>query len=89
MSVDLSTVKRIARLSRIALSESHAEAMVKDLNAILGFVDQLSEVNVDDVSPMTSAIDAQMPMRPDEVTDGDCPDSVLLNSPDQAKINSL
>ena len=81
MSVDLATVKRVARLARIAVSEEEAERMMGELNGILGFVEQLSEVNVDGVEPMTSVTPMTMKKRADVVTDGNIRDDVLANAP--------
>ena len=71
MSVDLATVKRVARLARLAVSEEEAQKMVGELNGILGFVEQLSEVNVKDVEPMTSVTPMVMRKRVDVINDGD------------------
>lgn len=81
MSVDIDTVKRVAHLARIEVQDADAERMTGELNQILGFVEQLSEVNVDGVEPMTSAIPTTMRLRPDEVTDGSKADDVVANSP--------
>lgn len=82
MSVDLATVKRVARLARIAVSEDEAERMVGELNGILGFVEQLSEVDVAGVEPMTSVTPMVMRKRADEVTDGDKADDIVANAPE-------
>lgn len=81
MSVDIATVKRVAKLSRIAITDERAETMQGELNTILGFVEQLSEVNVDGVEPMTSVVDMEMRKRVDEVTDGNKADDVVANAP--------
>ncbi len=81
MSVDLATVKRVARLSRIAVSEEEANTMLGQLNGILGFVEQLSEVNVDGVEPMTSVTPVAMKKRADAVTDGNKADDIVANAP--------
>ena len=81
MSVDLATVKRVARLSRIAVSEEDANRMVGELNGILGFVEQLSEVNVDGVEPMTSVTPMDMRKRADAVTDGSKAEDIVANAP--------
>ena len=70
MSVDIATVKRVARLARIAVSEEDAARMAGELNTILGFVEQLNEVDVAGVEPMTSVIPMAMKKRQDAVTDG-------------------
>ena len=82
MSVDTETVKRVARLARIKVSEDDATRMTGELNAILGFVEQLDEVNIDGVEPMTSVTPMRLKRREDVVTDGDQQDKVLANAPD-------
>ena len=81
MSVDIATVKRVARLARIAVSEEEANRMTGELNGILGFVEQLSEVNVEGVEPMTSVTPMAMKKREDAVTDGDKADDIVANAP--------
>ena len=81
MSVDKDTVKRVARLARIAVSEEEAEALKGELNTILGFVEQLNEVDVDGVEPMTSVIATTMKKRPDEVTEHDQAVKIVANAP--------
>ncbi len=81
MSVDKDTVKRVAHLARIAVSDAEAEALREDLNTILGFVEQLNEVDVTGVEPMTAVIPMKMKMRADAVTDGARADSVVANAP--------
>ncbi len=81
MSVDIETVKKIASLSRIAIGEAEAEAMVGELNDILGWVEQLGEVDVSGVEPMTAVIPNKTRLRADVVTDGDVRDKVLANAP--------
>jgi aspartyl-tRNA(Asn)/glutamyl-tRNA(Gln) amidotransferase subunit C len=81
MSVDASTVRRIAHLARIAVAEDEIEALQDELNAMLAFVEQLSEVNVDGVEPMTSVTPMEMKKRVDAVTDGGNADAILANGP--------
>jgi aspartyl-tRNA(Asn)/glutamyl-tRNA(Gln) amidotransferase subunit C len=81
MSVDLATVKRVARLARIAVSEEEANKMVGELNGILGFVEQLSEVDVKDVEPMTSVTPMAMKKRADAVNDGGKVADIVANAP--------
>ncbi|MFC6444706.1 Asp-tRNA(Asn)/Glu-tRNA(Gln) amidotransferase subunit GatC [Shinella zoogloeoides] len=81
MSVDLATVKRVARLARIAVSEEEANRMTGELNGILGFVEQLSEVNVEGVEPMTSVTPMEMRKREDVVNDGNKADAIVANAP--------
>jgi len=82
MSVDLKTVKRVAHLARIALSEDEAERMMGELNGILGFVEQLSEVDVSGVEPMTSVTPMAMKKREDVVNDGGKADDIVANAPE-------
>ena len=81
MSVDTATVKRVARLARIAVDDEDAERMTGELNAILGFVDQLNEVDVSGVEPMTSVIPMEMKKRADAVTDGGKAADIVANAP--------
>jgi aspartyl-tRNA(Asn)/glutamyl-tRNA(Gln) amidotransferase subunit C len=81
MSVDAATVRRIAHLSRIAVAESDIAHLQGELNAMLAFVEQLSEVNVDGVEPMTSVTPMELKKRADIVNDGEIPDAVLSNAP--------
>jgi aspartyl-tRNA(Asn)/glutamyl-tRNA(Gln) amidotransferase subunit C len=81
MSVDAATVRRIAHLARIAVADDEVEHLRGELNAILAFVEQLSEVDVEGVEPMTSVTPMEMKKRPDEVTDGGIPDDVIKNAP--------
>jgi len=81
MSVDAATVRRIAHLARIAVDEAEVPHLQGELNAILAFVEQLSEVNVDGVEPMTSVTPMEMKKRPDVVNDGGIADRVIANAP--------
>jgi aspartyl-tRNA(Asn)/glutamyl-tRNA(Gln) amidotransferase subunit C len=81
MSVDLATVKRVAKLARIAVSEEDALRMVGELNGILGFVEQLDAVDVAGVEPLTSVVPTAMRRRADAVTDGGKADDVVANAP--------
>ena len=81
MSVDTATVKRVARLARIAVAEDEVEKLKGELNAILAFVEQLNEVNVDGVEPLTSVVEQTMKKRQDVVTDGHIPQKVTANAP--------
>ena len=81
MSVDTATVRRVARLARIAVSDEDVTAMQSELNAILGFVEQLGEVDVSGVEPMTSVIPMEMKKRQDVITDGGKVDDIMLNAP--------
>jgi aspartyl-tRNA(Asn)/glutamyl-tRNA(Gln) amidotransferase subunit C len=81
MSVDADTVRRVAHLARIAVAEQEVPALAGELNAILGFVEKLNEVDVEGVEPMTSVTPMAMKMRSDQVTDGGIPNQVLANAP--------
>jgi aspartyl/glutamyl-tRNA(Asn/Gln) amidotransferase C subunit len=81
MSVDQATVRRIARLARIAVDESEIPHLQGEINAILSFVEELSAVNVEGVEAMTSVIPMKLPMREDVVTDGEIAGKVLANAP--------
>ena len=81
MSVDTATVARIAALARIKVSEAELEAMVPELNGILAWVEQLAEVDVTGVEPMTAVIENHLRLRDDVVTDGGIRDAVLANAP--------
>ena len=81
MSVDVATVKRVARLARLAITEEEAARTTGELNGILGFIEQLSEVNVDGVEPMTSVTPMAMKKRADIVDDGNIPEKIVANAP--------
>jgi aspartyl-tRNA(Asn)/glutamyl-tRNA(Gln) amidotransferase subunit C len=81
MSVDLNTVRRIAHLARIAVSDPETPHLQNEINAILKFVEALDEVDVEGVEPMTSVTPMQLPMREDVVADGDIAKLVLANAP--------
>ena len=81
MSVDAATVRRIAHLARIAVDDNEVEHLRGEINAILAFVEQLSEVDVEGVEPMTSVIPLKMKMREDVVTEGDQAEAILKNAP--------
>ena len=80
-AIDKSTVRRVARLARIAEPEERLEPLARELSGIMAWIVQLEEVNVDGVEPMTSAVDVSLPLRADNVTDGGDPDRVLKNAP--------
>ncbi len=85
MSIDKATVAKIATLARIKVPEEDREALAGELSNILGWVEQLSEVDTDNVPPMTSVVDAVAPKRKDAVTDGGYRDRVTVNAPAAAK----
>ncbi|MDE2135607.1 MAG: Asp-tRNA(Asn)/Glu-tRNA(Gln) amidotransferase subunit GatC [Alphaproteobacteria bacterium] len=81
MSVDKDTVRRIARLARLALEEERVEPMVRELNGILAWVEQLKKVDVEGVAPLTSVVEQRLKMREDVVTEGDNADALMANAP--------
>lgn len=81
MSVDAATVRRIAHLARIAVAENEVTHLQGELNAMLAFVEQLGEVNIDGIEPMTSVTPMAMKMRADVVNDGDIADDIVKNAP--------
>ena len=89
MSVDKATVVRIAHLARIRVPEEDLDRLAGELDNILGWVEQLGEVDTDGVEPMTSAVEGQvMRRREDRVTDGGYPDRVLANAPEARRPTS-
>jgi len=81
MSVDTQTVKKVASLARIAISDDDAERLAPELSNILGWIEQLGEVDTSSVQPMTAVIANHLRLRDDVVTDGDVRDDVLANAP--------
>jgi len=81
MAVDAATVKKIGRLARIRIEDNEVATYQDELNVILGFVEQLDEVNVDGVEPMTSVMPMQLRRRDDAVTDGGYPEQIVANAP--------
>ncbi len=81
MSVDATTVRRIAHLARIAVADDEVERLQGELNAILAFVEQLAEVNVEGVEPMTSVTPMRLKERPDVVDDGGMAEDIVRNAP--------
>jgi aspartyl-tRNA(Asn)/glutamyl-tRNA(Gln) amidotransferase subunit C len=81
MSVDHATVRRIAKLARVALAEERVEPMMTELNGILRWIEQLQEVNVEGVEPMTSVVAQKLKMREDVVTAGGDAASIVANAP--------
>ncbi len=83
MSIDQATVRHIARLARIRVSDEEARQFEGELSSILTWVEQLEAVDTNDVEPMTSVIEVDMKQRRDEVTDGGMPDKVVANAPER------
>ena len=82
MSVTPEQVRHIANLARIAMSDEELDRLLPELNNILGWVEQLGEVDTDGVEPLTAVIDQKLRLRDDEVTEGDRRDEILANAPD-------
>lgn len=81
MAIDAATVRKVARLARIAEPEEKLEPLAKELSGILSWIEQLNEVATDGVEPMTTSVETTLPMREDVVTEGGDPRKVLANAP--------
>ncbi|MDO9335042.1 MAG: Asp-tRNA(Asn)/Glu-tRNA(Gln) amidotransferase subunit GatC [Caulobacteraceae bacterium] len=81
MAVDAATVRKVARLARIAVPQEALEPLAREIDGIMQWIEQLAEVDTDGVEPMTSAVAAVLPLRDDVVTDGAMVDKVVLNAP--------
>lgn len=84
MAIDAATVRKVAKLARIAEPEDRLEGLANELNGILSWIEQLNEVDTDGVEPMASAVHMPAPMRDDVVTEGGDPETVLSNAPKRA-----
>jgi aspartyl-tRNA(Asn)/glutamyl-tRNA(Gln) amidotransferase subunit C len=82
MSIDRDTARRVAKLARIRVEEDRLDALAREFSTILGFIEQLSEVDVTGVEPMTSVTPMRLKRRADAVTDGNRQADILLNAPD-------
>jgi aspartyl-tRNA(Asn)/glutamyl-tRNA(Gln) amidotransferase subunit C len=82
MSVDKDTVRRIAKLARLAVGEDRVAPMVDELNGIFRWVEQLNEVNVEGIAPLTSVVEQRLKMRDDVITDGDQASELMANAPE-------
>ena len=82
MSIDVKTAAHVAKLARIKVEDDALPVLAEEFNNILGFIEQLNEVDVEGVEPMTSVTPMRLKRRVDEVTDGDMPEKVLANAPD-------
>jgi len=85
MAIDAATVRKVARLARIAEPEEKLEPLARELNGIMSWIEQLNEVDTDGVEPMTTSVAMTLPMRDDVVTDGGDPAKVLSNAPKTAR----
>ncbi len=84
MAIDAATVRKVARLARIAEPEEKLEGLARELSGILDWIEQLNEVDTDGVEPMTCVVHVAAPMRDDVVTEGGNPEMVLSNAPKRA-----
>ncbi len=82
MSIDTKTAAHVAKLARIKVEDDRLPALAEEFNAVLGFIEQLNEVNVDGVEPMVSVTPMRLKRRKDGVTDGNMQDKILSNAPD-------
>ncbi len=85
MSLDEKTVRKVARLANIEIADEDIERIGTELSGILAWVEQLSEVDTDNVEPLANVVNIELPLRKDEVTDGDCADKVLANAPEETQ----
>lgn len=83
--MDKETVRKVAGLARIKMNDAELDAMALKLSKIMGFVEQLGEINTDNVAPLASVVDIDLRLREDTVTDGDCVDNVLANAPEKTQ----
>ena len=83
MSLDPATVRRVASLARIRVTDDQVAQLESQLNGILGWIEQLNEVDVEGVAPLTGAVDMTLRLRADQVTDGGFAEQVLANAPDR------
>jgi aspartyl-tRNA(Asn)/glutamyl-tRNA(Gln) amidotransferase subunit C len=81
MAVDKETTRRIAKLARIAIEEDRLASMMAELNGILAWIEQLKEVKIDRIPPMTGVVAQKLKMREDKITDGGYPDDLMKNAP--------
>ena len=83
MSLDKETVRKVARLARLKMSDEELEKYAPQLNNIIGFIEQLGQVDTDNVAPLPSPVDIELRLREDGVTDGGYPEEVLANAPEE------
>ena len=85
MSLDKETVRKVSSLAKIRMNDEELERMAPQLSKIIGFVEQLNEVDTDNVEPLASVVDITLELREDKITDGDCVDRVLANAPESTQ----
>ena len=81
--IDLLALEKLSKLSRLKVNESSVKELIKDLNQIIGFIDQLNEVNTENIEPLSSVTGHQLPLRKDQVTDGKISKIILENAPEK------
>ena len=82
MSLTRADVKKVAGLARIRMTDDQMDSLLPKMNNIVGFIEQLSEVDTDNVEPLSNVARSTLPLRKDEITDGECRDKVLANAPE-------
>jgi len=82
MSLTRDDVKKVAGLARLRMTDDQMDALLPKMNNIVGFIEQLSEVDTDNVEPLSNVARSTLPLRKDEITDGECRDKVLANAPE-------
>ncbi len=82
MSIDIKSVKKVASLARIRMNDEELESMVPQLSKIIGFIEQLSEVDTDNIEPLANVVDIKLALREDIANDGNCEGKVLANAPE-------
>lgn len=85
MTMDKDTVAKVARLASIEMNDDELEKLAPQLSNILGWIEQLSEVDTDNVEPLANVVDIELALRKDEITDGDVRDKVLANAPEDTQ----
>jgi len=85
MSLDIATVKKVATLARIRMSDEELAKMAPKLSNIIGFVEELSKVDTDNVEPLASVVNIPLSLRDDVINDGNCADKVLFNAPEKSQ----
>ncbi|MCB1680989.1 MAG: Asp-tRNA(Asn)/Glu-tRNA(Gln) amidotransferase subunit GatC [Rhodospirillales bacterium] len=82
MSLDKATVKKVAALARLAMEDEELTRMAPQVSGIITWIEQLAEVNTDSVEPLSSVVDIPLPLRKDEINDGNCAEKILANAPE-------
>ena len=82
-NIDIDELKKLGKLSRLDIVDDNSQGLINDLNEIIGFIDQLNEVNTDNVKPLSSVTGHALPLRDDKVCDGNINHSILRNAPEK------